>query len=286
MTVQSFERISVGLSLTTAFAQAALAGMLLKRKTRSDFPVFLSFNAAAALTSFVLASYVAVSGSSSARYFWLYWGLNTLIMILGFGVLYEILKAGLKPYPGLIDLGKLLFRWAALFLLVAGGLAAFATVGPTTAKCLAAVQLLDRSLLMMQCGLLFLFFLLERRLSLSWRSYPVSLALGFGITAALDLTFSFLRARFPGWWGPIAISDNASGLLIVAFWITCFAVREPSRKSVLESPNKLIFQRWNETLIAHGYGSTMVATANAMDSSFLPGIEKTVDRILARKVVN
>jgi hypothetical protein len=285
MTVQSFERISAGLAFGTALAQTALVGILVRRRTRSDFPVFLAFNASSAAAGIMLAAYVAVYGGSSARYFWLYWGLNALVMVLGFGVLYEILKAGLKPYPALIDLGKLLFRWAGLFLLVASGLAAFATVGPTSAKCIAAVQLLDRSLLMMQCGLLLLFFLVERRLALSWRSYPVSLAIGLGIAAALDLTFSFLRARFPAWWGPIAVSDNASGLLVVLFWIGCFAQRRPERKSVLESPNRLIFQRWNETLVAHGYGNTTGGTSTTMDS-FLPGIERTVDRVLARKAVH
>jgi hypothetical protein len=59
-------------------------------------------------------------------------------------------------------------------------------------------------------------------------------------------------------------------------------VREPERKNVLDSPSRLIFQRWDEALAGYGYGS---AGSPSTVESFLPGIEKTVDRVMAKRVV-
>jgi hypothetical protein len=68
---------------------------------------------------------------------------------------------------------------------------------------------------------------------------------------------------------------------VVTFWAVCFRQVEPARKNVLDSPARLIFQRWNEALLSHGYGQAVAASSV---ESFLPGIEKTVDRVMARSV--
>lgn len=282
MALSAQDWISVALTLAAALAQAIILVTLARRKMRSDFPVFFAYTSYAILAGITLAaSYI--SSAMITHYFTVYWAINALAMILEFGVMYELLINALRPYAGLIDLGKMLFRWAAVFLLVAASLTAFATVGPMASKCAAAVALLEKSLRLMQCGLLLLFFLFERRLALSWRSYPVSLALGLGITAATGLSFAFLRMRFIGWTPALDLLDNFSYFAVAVFWAVCFALPEPEKKNVLDSPARLIFQRWNETLTSHGYGHT--AGASGTVESFLPGIEKTVDRVLARKAM-
>ena len=83
-------------------------------------------------------------------------------MVLEFAVLYELLVNALKPYSALIDLGKMLFRWAAVFLVLAALLTALATTGSGSNKMVAACELLQRTVRLMQCGLLLLF--------LGWKS--------------------------------------------------------------------------------------------------------------------
>jgi hypothetical protein len=56
------------------------------------------------------------------------------------------------------------------------------------------------------------------------------------------------------------------------------------RGNVLDSPRRLIFQRWNEALLTHTVRGEMAFASGGMDS-FLPGVEQTVDRVLARKIV-
>ena len=53
------------------------------------------------------------------QYFYIYWALTGVTMVLEFAVMYELLVNALKPYSALIDFGKMLFRWAAIFLILA-----------------------------------------------------------------------------------------------------------------------------------------------------------------------
>jgi len=268
----------------TALVQVAIFAVLGKRKQRSDFPIFCSYVVFSALANLLLIAVVLRSGPRSNQYFYAYWVLNVVVMVLEFGVMSEILTNALKPYTGLIDLGKMLFHWAALFLLLVAILTAFATSGSTITKCIAAGTIIGRSLRLMQCGLLLLFFLFERRLALSLRSAPVSLALGLGVTATAGISLSFLGAHFTSWIQVFDLTETALSFAIAIFWVACFARPELARKNVMDSPSKVIFQRWNEALLATASQEKNPALA-AVDS-FLPGIEKTVDRVLARKIAN
>ncbi|HWS16984.1 MAG TPA: hypothetical protein VN223_03180, partial [Candidatus Elarobacter sp.] len=138
---------------------------------------------------------------------------------------------------------------------------------------------------LMQCGLLLLFFLFERRLGLAWRSHTVSIGLGLGFFAALNLSSSYLRAHFIQWSSALDLVDYSQYLAVISFWAVCFYVREPERNTVLDSPSKLIFQRWNDVLVSTRFaGASGAGSMGSMDS-FLPNVEQTVDRILARKMV-
>jgi hypothetical protein len=280
--------IPVGLAIASALAQVGILGILVKKKLRSDLRVFFIYNVSAVLMTVIsVIGYIwlclSCGGGRGDTYSYLYWTMNAIFMLLEFGVMYEVFANIVKPYSALIDLGKMLFRWAGVFLLIGALLTAFATVGPQSTKLLAAVTLMERSLRLMQCGLLLLFFLFERRLSLSWLSPNVSIALGLGTAAATGLIMSYLRSRYPT---SIALGlfDNVSYLAVVIFWAICLALPQPQRKNVLDSPSRLIFQRWNEALEATPLLQSK-GTALASVESFLPGIEKTVDRVMSRKAV-
>jgi len=205
-------------------------------------------------------------------------------MLLEFGIMYEVFRSVLKPYTGLIDLGKMMFRWAAVFLLLVAGLSALATAGSGTTKCVAAITLIMRNLRLMQCGLLLLFFLFEKRLALSWRNHSLSLAMGLGVSAALSLSLTFIRLHLTAW-SALDVVDTSSSFGIVVYWTYCFVRTQAAGQTVLDSPSKLIFQRWNEAL----QSTPMTEDKNpalATVDSFLPGIEKTVDRVLARKIAH
>ncbi|HKD78328.1 MAG TPA: hypothetical protein VKH81_01475 [Candidatus Angelobacter sp.] len=268
------------LTAGVALLQAYIAATLLARKVRTNFPIFflyVCFNAIGVLISIPAHAFL-----SDNQYYYFYWASSFINTGLEFGVMFEILVNALKPYSALIDLGKMLFRWAAIFLLFAGVLTALVTAGGQPSKVAAAVALLERSTRLMQCGLLLLFFFLEVRLGLSWRNYNMSIALGLGSTAALDLSFSYLRVQFPARAETLSIIESAFFMSVLAFWAYCLMRPEPARKNVLDSPSRLIFQRWNDVLV-----STRFSPVSAMGGvdSFLPNVEQTVDRVMARKMV-
>src|SRR5580765_7650664 len=268
----------------TAVAQAAILAVLVKRNKRSEYPVFFFYNAFAVVGGLSLLIF-HLAKVSETQYLWSYWSINTVLMLLEMGLMYEIFVKALKPYNGLIDLGKMLFRWALVFLIIAAALSSFA-MHAFGLKCLAYVaSSLEHSFRLMQCGLLLLFFSFEKRLGLAWRSHIVSIGLGLGISSSLGLIISFMHTRFPQWNSGLDIVDYTQYLAVMAFWAICFYMREPERSNVLESPSKLIFQRWNEVLVSTRFAGTAAATSMGSLDSFLPNVEQTVDRVMARKMV-
>jgi hypothetical protein len=273
---------SIGLAVLAAVVQAVIVKIIVNRRQKGNFPIFLSYSCfGVIMVAVALAGYLF---SSCAQYFYLYWVLSFLYMALEFGVMYEIFVNALKPYSALIDLGKMLFRWAAVFLLFAGILTALATAGSQANRLVAAVALVERSMRLMQCGLLLLFFFFERRLGLSWRNHNMAIALGLGAGAAMDLSVSYLKAHYPASSDAFGIVNSVFYLGVVCFWASNLSQTEPARSNVLDSPSRLIFQRWNEALTSYSVRGEMVFASSGVES-FLPGVEQTVDRVLARKIV-
>lgn len=274
---------SVGLGIVTALWRFAIVGWILKGKQRSEYSNFSSWMVFGGLA--LLLSVPAIFYASCQQYFYVYWVLGVLYLIVEFSVIYELVVNALKPYSALIDLGKMLFTWAIAFLVIASSLTAFTTVGSHATRLDAAAAVIERGLRLIECGILLLFFFFERRLGLSWRNTNVSIALGIGLTAAVDLSASYLRAGFPAQTYLVDCVNSAFFIGVLSYWSYAFAhKREAERANVLDSPAKLIFQRWNEALVSYAYAEP--AAAGAGIESFLPAVEKTVDRVLARKMVN
>lgn len=266
------------LGVIIAVARVALV-LLINGKRRNELTLFSSYMIFGSLV--ILVGLLAFLCSNCWQYFYIYWVLNFLYVGLEFGVMYEIFVNALKPYSALIDLGKMLFIWASAFLVIVALITAITTSGANQTRLIASVAVLERSLRLIQCGLLMLFFFFEKRLGLSWKSPSVSIALGLGLAAALDLSFSYVKGLMP-WNGRLL--DAVLGvtfLCILAFWAYCLRQPAAARANVLDSPNRLILQRWNEALA----GSVYREPAFAIDS-FLPNVEKTVDRVMARKMAN
>jgi hypothetical protein len=281
--ISSIQWTLVALALIGAAVQGFTLRIMRNRKMLSDFPVFFRYSAFCAAASVVsLLPYIFYC--SSELYFYGYWIITTATMVLEFAVLYELLVNALKPYAALIDLGKMLFRWAAVFLILAALLTAFATAGSGNSKLIAASDLLQRTVRLMQCGLLLLFFGLEKRLGLSWRTHSMSIALGLGVYAGVDLSTSYLIDRVPAMTNAFHILTNLVYLGASSLWAYSLAKAEPARSNVLDSPSRLIFQRWNEALTSYSIRGEMAFASSGVES-FLPGVEQTVERVLARKIV-
>jgi hypothetical protein len=270
----------LALALGSLIIMGIVISVISARKLRTAYPMFFGYiavNAASVLIGLVAYQF------APTKYFYVYWTSSTILMLVGFTVQYEVFVDILKPFSAVIDLGRMLFFWAAGFLFLAGILTALVTNGSQSNKVVVAVNLIDRCVHMMQCGLLLLMVVFEKRLSLSWRSIGMNIALGLGIIAAMDLTVSYAQSRFPAWSGPLDLANGIVFTAVLCFWAVRLYAREAAPKTAANSPSRLIIQRWNDALISYRQGDLAMSSVGM--NSFLPGVEQTVDRVLARKMV-
>lgn len=261
--------------------ELAVLWLMIRRKLRSQFPAFFYYVAVNALAAIL---FQVVGRWFPREYGPVYWAATAVSMLVSFWIFYEVFIAILKPHEALIDLGKLLFRWALVFLFIGAAVIAIFTVGPGYTKLCNVILVLEHCIQLMQCGVLLLLVAFESRLGLSWRSYAVAIGLGVGIFAAWDLSVTYLGGRVPQQQHLLDVLNAFVSIGSYSYWAAIMAFPEPARKNVLESPARLIFQRWNEALLA----SPLVAhnQVSLPVESFLPGVERAVERVMSRKMAN
>jgi len=254
-----------------------------RRKLYSIFPAFSNY-----LILYVVVASVGLAAYfyNCPAYFYVDWVLTLLLVSLEFGVIYEVLTHTLKSYSALADLAKIMFRWGAGFLLFMALVTALATSGGHVGRLQAAMNVIEHSVRLMECGLLFFLLVFDTHLGISWRSHGMCIAMGLGVYSAVDLIVSYL-VMLPS--PSVALLGTIDGLVyigVLAFWGSLLRLPEPARKTVLDSPKRLIFQRWNEALISTTLARRTSGVALTPVESFLPGVEQTVERVMARKMMH
>jgi hypothetical protein len=112
---------------------------------------------------------------------------------LRFGIIQEIFNNVFHDYPRLMGIARASMRWITGILLVFAVLLALHSSAAVSDNLLAGIMLLDRSIVIIQAGLLLFLFLFSRIFGLSWRSYTFGIALGFGIFASTELAYWAVR---------------------------------------------------------------------------------------------
>jgi hypothetical protein len=233
-----------------AITFSVLTFVIVRRKMRQKFPYFFAY-AIFQVISFGV-QFSTYHSSNRYAYFIAYWTLAALSVGLGFAVIYEVFTDIFRPFEGLRDLGTVLFRWAAAVLVVASALMVLITPGSkgNVDIVLGCVVALERSVRIMQCGLVLLMILCAPYLGLQWRHRVFGIGTGFGLLAAIDLIAVAVLGRL----GLSAQSQMYYNLAKMAAyniagltWCTYFLRSEPARGPALQlAPS----ERWNFALSA------------------------------------
>src|ERR1041385_6786406 len=88
------------LQFSLAFASIAMLStlmfLMIKRKLRATYPLFFSFLGVNILATTILIT--VYHYSSGQQYFYAYWSASTVLVLVGFAVLYEVFVNILKPF--------------------------------------------------------------------------------------------------------------------------------------------------------------------------------------------
>jgi hypothetical protein len=175
--------------------QAVILMLMIRRRLFKQFPIFLLYTAFELFQFAILLAVFIHSGSLADERYRGAFALGTAVSTaLRFGIIYEIFTEVFRNYNALGELGRVLFRWAVIVLLLIG-VALAGTHGTGADGFLLIVPTLDRTVSLMQCGLLMFLFLFSRYFALSWRNYAFGIALGFGILASFELANSAIRSQ-------------------------------------------------------------------------------------------
>ena len=267
--------------LLAPVCQISILIFMLRRKLRAEFPFFFSYLAFQVL-SFVVE--YSVWHFAPAQYFGVYWTSSGLSAILGFLVIHEVFSYAIRPYAGLRDLGKLLFRWVCLLVILAGSLLAISSSGMTGKHVMAAISDVERAVRLMQCGLLLFIFVCSSYLGLTWRNFAAGIALGYGIYASTSLvTYSVLAQLGTSWYKTSGNINTAAYVLALAIWISYAAmpakVMQRVHNDVVYRP---IFDRWNQAaMVLTAPMAPNEAAMTAGNHTYLTEIERAVDDIMS-----
>jgi hypothetical protein len=251
--------------------QASLAAVMLWRKLHRTFPVFFGY------IVFQICVFALTFPLRGPRFytifFYVYWATTAISVVLGFRVIHEIFLDVFRPYHTLRDLGSVLFKWAGLVMLLVASVVAFSTASATDDPVVTGIMTLQRSVRVVQCGLILFLLVFSRYLGTNWRQKSFGLALGFGAFAGIELSLVAINGATNDVFNQVLtsflnmIAYNLAILTWTGYMLAKSTAREPAA-------HMLRPQRWEE-------GLTAIQRPQTPDS-LIPMFESMVDRALSR----
>jgi hypothetical protein len=248
--------------------QSVVAVVLWRRKLHKQFAAFFLFLLAQDVNFAVL--FPLWLGGNKTMYFWLFWLGEAVNAFLGFKVIHEIFIDVFRPYHTLKDLGTLLFKWAGVVMLLVSVIVAFSNSFDHF-PLVHAVTTLQRSVRVVQVGLILFMLLFSRFLGVSRKQVSFGISLGFGLFAGVELLLMALNS------GGFVKSGNLDLINMITYNLAIFVWLgySLSRQAVREvAVNHLQTQRWEQGLsdLQHSESS----------DSLIPMFEGMVERAFSR----
>jgi hypothetical protein len=215
-------------------------------------------------------------------YFFAYWAVYVASAVMLYFVSLEVFRVALSAFSGLMRLGTVVFRWAAVVSVIVS----VASVSLVHKGILIIPDIaigLMRSVSILELCLLAFMCLSMNALLLSVRDMAFGIALGFGLMSANDFIQAALLVGNASLITPMQFVYESVTLASLGLWIVYCALPEPARSPVVMPANSTIY-RWNEIASALGHTGTQVAVQQPANSFFLTDVEKVVEKVLTRNL--
>lgn len=239
-----------------------------RRGLHRDYPYFFNYTLLQVLSEPIL---FVIQRHSYSMYYWGYYVSVALSALVSFAVLQEIFHDAFRPYEALRDLSVILFRWSALVVLLVGVMWAITAAHTSQVDGItSAILLAQRSVRLMQCGLVFFLLLFSEYLGISRRHVLFGIALGFGIFASVNMLFTAAASHATLVHVSVLRQINSAGYTVaVMIWLGYTALAPArSRVAVASARSK----DWNYALED--------ARVHPPVDSLLDTMDRTVERLL------
>jgi len=259
----------LALWITHPILQLAVGVAMFRQKLHRTFPVFFAY-IASQIASFCFLFPINKWGSYVA-YFYLYWACSAVNLVLGFMIIHEVFLDVFRPYYTLKDLGSVMFKWAALVMLLVAFVVAASNTGQGMEPVMGAILTVQRCVRVAQCGLVLFLIVFARYVGVSWRQQSFGIALGLGASAGVELgTYALYTG---GLMSQVALNQTnlvAYNLAIIV-WFAYALLKSPAQTKEVDL---FASHRWERSLTdlqnpAHG-------------DSLIPMFESMVDRAFSR----
>jgi len=245
----------------------AVAAAMYRRHLHRDFPFFFNY-----VVFQVLSFAIEFPLRNSTNFFYVYWTTTALSIVVTFAVLLEIFKDAFRPYEALRDLSIILFRWCALVVLLVAGMWAITSWHENQIDNITnGIYMVERSVRMMQCGLVFFMLLFSEYLGISRRNVLFGISIGFGFYAAINMLVMTALSHHTVIGKANLIRVNSAAYVVsMLVWLAYTALpateRSTAKATVMSS------QKWD---------SALEDARNAPPAeSLLDTMDQTVERLL------
>jgi hypothetical protein len=255
--------------IATPLLQMGVLIAMIKRGLHRDYPYFFNYTILQVVGVPVL--YIIYTRSYSV-YFYAYYFNIALSVLISFAILQEIFKDAFRPYEALRDLSVILFRWSCLVVLLVGVMWAInGTHKSDNGPVIDAILLAERSVRLMQCGLVFFLLLFSEYLGISRRSPLFGISLGFGLFAAVNMLVTTAVTQH----GILKQStlrhiNSEAYLVAIVLWLGYTLAAAPSKSKLGEAVERP--KDWNSALED--------ARLQPGADSLLDTMDRTVERLL------
>jgi hypothetical protein len=257
--------IQLALWIAHPVLELFLVVAMLRQRLHRTFPVFFAYVVFQVVNFLVL--FPIYKFGTTTDYFYAYWISMAISLAIGFKVIHEVFLDVFRPYHTLKDMGTVLFKWAALVMLLVAVVVTASSQGSPDSPLVQAIIIGQRCVRVMQCGLILFLLVFSSYLGVSWRQHSFGIALGLGGFATVDLLGMALFSGGQIRPHTVSLINTTAYSLAIFIWIGYALLATTPRAA---SATMRMSQRWEQ-----GLGDLR----NPMtEDSLIPMFERMVDR--------
>ncbi len=225
--------------------QGLLATVLLSKKAWRRLPFFTCYS----LFSFLASVTIFTIQKSAFAFFYCYWITETVGIVLGFAVVFEVFRHLFSVHSALLKLASLIFRCAIVALLCVGLIVIFVQAPSSISSISKGVLVIEQATRIIEVGVLMFLFVCSSAFGLHWKQSEFGIALGLGLFATIELTAVTLRPQVGAQvWDVLSVvrilGFNASLLI----WLGYLLAPERATSSA-EIPKRAQLEQWNQAVM-------------------------------------